>query len=331
MALLDVRNLVTEFNTQAGPRRAVNDVSFSVQRGEILGLVGESGSGKSVTALSIMGLVDNQVGRIAGGSIGFDGVDLTKLSAAELRALRGKRLSMIFQEPLSALNPCYSIGDQISEAFVAHGDADKRKNHQRVLDLLRLVHIPDPEGVLRRYPHEISGGMRQRAMIAMALAYTPELLIADEPTTALDVTIQAQVLNLIDRLRRELSLGVVLITHDIGIVAQYTDRVAVMYGGRIVETGPTADVFATPKHPYTIGLLASVPRLRHRKPGEKRARLQEIPGSVPSIAQITQGCRFANRCANRMPQCEREMPPMRERGSGGQAGHQAACYWEGAA
>ncbi|MBX3453098.1 ABC transporter ATP-binding protein [Ferrovibrio sp.] len=327
MALLDVRNLVTEFTTPAGPRRAVNDVSFAVQRGEILGLVGESGSGKSVTALSVMGLVDNQVGRVTGGNILFDNTDLTALPAAALRALRGKRLSMIFQEPLSALNPCYTIGDQISEAFVAHGDSDTRKNHQRVLELLRLVHIPDPEGVLRRYPHEISGGMRQRAMIAMALAYTPDLLIADEPTTALDVTIQAQVLNLIDRLRRELGLGVLLITHDIGIVAQYTDRVAVMYGGRIVETGPTAQVFATPKHPYTIGLLGSVPRLRHRKPGEKRTRLQEIPGSVPSIAQVTQGCRFAGRCSHSMPQCEQQMPPMRERGPG----HDAACYWEGPA
>ncbi|HKU97612.1 MAG TPA: ABC transporter ATP-binding protein [Vineibacter sp.] len=324
MALLSVDNLATEFNTQAGPRRAIDGVSFSVERGEVLGIVGESGSGKSVTALSIMGLIDPQVGRVAGGSITFDGRDLVGLPLAELQALRGKRISMVFQEPLSALNPCFTIGDQIGEVFVAHGDGAGAATRARVLDLLKLVHIPDPEGILRRYPHEISGGMRQRAMIAMALAYTPDLLIADEPTTALDVTIQAQVLNLIDRLRRELKLAVILITHDIGIVAQYTDRVAVMYGGRIVETGPAEALLSAPRHPYTIGLLASVPRLGARRPGE---RLQEIPGTVPSITEILPGCRFAPRCAHRMSRCVEQAPALAERAPG----QAAACWWTEAA
>ncbi|TXL76379.1 ABC transporter ATP-binding protein [Vineibacter terrae] len=324
MALLAVSNLATEFKTQAGPRRAVDGVSFAVERGEVLGIVGESGSGKSVTALSIMGLIDPQVGRIAGGSISFDGQDLVGLRLAELQALRGRRISMIFQEPLSALNPCYTIGDQIGEVFVAHGDGAGPATRGRVLELLKLVHIPDPEGILRRYPHEISGGMRQRAMIAMALAYTPDLLIADEPTTALDVTIQAQVLNLIDRLRRELKLAVMLITHDIGIVAQYADRVAVMYGGRIVETGPAETLLIAPQHPYTIGLLASVPRLGT---GRSRERLREIPGTVPSITELVPGCRFAPRCAHRMARCGEQAPPLEARA----AGHDAACWWTGAA
>ncbi len=324
MARLSVNNLATEFNTQAGPRRAIDGVSFSVERGEVLGIVGESGSGKSVTALSVMGLIDPQVGRISSGSITFDGRDLVGLKLAELQALRGKRISMVFQEPLSALNPCFTIGDQIGEVFVAHGDGAGAATRTRVLELLKLVHIPDPEGILRRYPHEISGGMRQRAMIAMALAYTPDLLIADEPTTALDVTIQAQVLNLIDRLRQELKLAVILITHDIGIVAQYTDRVAVMYGGRIVETGPAETLLSAPRHPYTIGLLASVPRLGARRPGE---RLQEIPGTVPSITEILPGCRFAPRCAHRMSRCGEQAPALVER----LPGQAAACWWTEAA
>lgn len=308
MTLLSVEDLVTEFKTPAGPRPAVNRVSFSVSRGETLGIVGESGSGKSVTALSIMGLVDAQVGRIASGRILFDGQDLVGLPGPALRALRGKRIGMIFQEPLSALNPCYAIGNQIAEVFTAHGEtADIRS---RVLELLRLVHIPDPEGVFRRYPHEISGGMRQRAMIAMALAYKPDLLIADEPTTALDVTIQAQVLNLIDRLRRELRLAVILITHDIGIVAQYTDRVAVMYGGRMVETGATEAVLSRPSHPYTMGLLASVPRLGARWAGEGAKRLTEIPGGVPSIAEIFPGCRFEPRCSHSIARCRETAPEL---------------------
>ncbi len=318
--VLDVRHLVTEFGRGAQARRAVDDVSFHLHRGEILGLVGESGSGKSVTALSLLRLIDAQAGRVAGGEIRFDGLDLAQADTATLRSVRGRRISMIFQEPLSALNPCYTIGDQIAEVFAAHGDQGEA-TAGRVRELLQLVRIPDPAGIMRRYPHEISGGMRQRAMIAMALAYTPEVLIADEPTTALDVTIQAQVLNLIDRLRRELQLAVILITHDMGIVAQYADRLAVMYGGRIVETGDVATVFATPRHPYTEGLLASVPRLGERWTHGVQ-RLSEIPGSVPGIGVQMPGCRFAPRCGLATDPCRSAPPPL----APDAAGHAAACW-----
>jgi peptide/nickel transport system ATP-binding protein len=318
--VLEVRNLVTEFGRGAATRRAVDDVSFTLNRGEILGLVGESGSGKSVTALSLLRLIDPQAGRVAGGQVLFGGQDLVQVDTTILRAIRGRRISMIFQEPLSALNPCYTIGDQIAEVFAAHGDGSGEATGKRVLELLQLVRIPDPAGITRRYPHEISGGMRQRAMIAMALAYTPEVLIADEPTTALDVTIQAQVLNLIDKLRRELALAVILITHDMGIVAQYADRLAVMYAGRIVETGDVARVFADPHHPYTEGLLASVPRLGDRwRNGAQR--LSEIPGSVPGIGAQLQGCRFAPRCALAEDTCRSAVPPLVDT-----AGQAAACW-----
>ena len=319
--ILEVRGLVTEFGRGDAARRAVDGVSFALKRGEILGLVGESGSGKSVTALSLLRLIDRQAGRVAGGQILFDGMDLATATDATMRQIRGRRISMIFQEPLSALNPCYTIGDQVGEVFVAHGDGAGEASRRRVVDLLKLVRIPDPEGIMRRYPHEISGGMRQRAMIAMALAYTPEVLIADEPTTALDVTIQAQVLNLIDRLRRELGLSVILITHDMGVVAQYADRVAVMYGGRIAETGEVGAVFAQPRHPYSEGLLASVPRLGARwRDGVQR--LAEIPGSVPGIGVLRQGCRFAPRCALAVARCTEAAPPLVDDGGG----HAAACW-----
>jgi peptide/nickel transport system ATP-binding protein len=319
--VLEVRNLITEFGFGVRARRAVDDVSFELERGEVLGLVGESGSGKSVTALSLLRLIDPQAGRVAGGEIRFDGIDLATAPAGVLRAVRGRRISMIFQEPLSALDPCYTIGQQIAEVFTAHGDGGGEASAKRVLELLRLVRIPDPAGVARRYPHEMSGGMRQRAMIAMALAYTPDVLIADEPTTALDVTIQAQVLNLIDRLRLELGLAVLLITHDMGIVAQYADRVAVMYAGRVVETGAVADLFAAPRHPYTQGLLASVPQLGARwRHGHRR--LAEIPGSVPGIGLIAAGCRFAPRCALAVERCTREVPPL----AGPSPGRAAACW-----
>ena len=318
--VLEVQGLVTEFGHGAGARRAVDGVSFELERGEILGIVGESGSGKSVTALSLMRLVDPQAGRIAGGRILFDGMDLATAATTAMRKIRGRRISMIFQEPLSALNPCYTIGDQIGEVFSAHGDGAGKDARRRVIDLLKLVRIPDPDGVARRYPHEISGGMRQRAMIAMALAYTPEVLIADEPTTALDVTIQAQVLNLIDRLRRELGLSVILITHDMGVIAQCADRVAVMYGGRIVEIGAVGAVFAAPRHPYTEGLLASMPRLGARwRSGVQR--LPEIPGSVPGIGVTSRGCRFAPRCTLAIARCTQDVPPLV--GDGGDA---AACW-----
>jgi oligopeptide/dipeptide ABC transporter ATP-binding protein len=318
--ILEVRNLVTEFGRGAAARRAVDDVSFTLHRGEILGLVGESGSGKSVTALSLLRLIDPQAGRVAAGQVLFDGQDLAQVDNAALRAVRGRRISMIFQEPLSALNPCYTIGDQIAEVFSAHGDGRGETTGKRVLELLQLVRIPDPAGITQRYPHEISGGMRQRAMIAMALAYTPEVLIADEPTTALDVTIQAQVLNLIDKLRCELELAVILITHDMGVVAQYADRLAVMYAGRIVETGDVARVFAAPRHPYTEGLLASVPRLGDRwRKGVRR--LSEIPGSVPGIGVQLQGCRFVPRCPLAEDICQRSAPPLVD-----DAGQAAACW-----
>ncbi|WP_219209690.1 ABC transporter ATP-binding protein [Variovorax boronicumulans] len=321
--VLEVRELVTTFGRGANARRAVDGVSFALRRGEILGLVGESGSGKSVTALSLLRLIDPQAGRVTGGQVLFDGMDLASEADARMREIRGRRISMIFQEPLSALNPCYTIGDQIGEVFVAHGDGAGAATRKRVLELLRLVRIPDPEGILRRYPHEISGGMRQRAMIAMALAYTPEVLIADEPTTALDVTIQAQVLNLIDGLRRELGLSVILITHDMGVVAQYADRVAVMYGGRIAETGEVGAVFAQPRHPYTEGLLASVPRLGARwRNGVQR--LPEIPGSVPGIGVLSAGCRFAPRCGFAEPRCTQAVPPLMH--VPGDGAHAAACW-----
>jgi oligopeptide/dipeptide ABC transporter ATP-binding protein len=320
MTLLSVENLITEFKTASGPARAVNGVTFSVSQGEILGLVGESGSGKSVTALSILGLLDPEAGRVASGRAVFDGEDLVSMPAPALRALRGKRVGMIFQEPLSALNPCYTIENQISEVFVAHGERTRLR--ARVLELLKLVQIPDPEGVLKRYPHEISGGMRQRAMIAMSLAYEPDLLIADEPTTALDVTIQAQVLNLIEELRHKMGLAVILITHDMGVVAQYTDRVAVMYGGRIVETGDVTSIFATPAHPYTRGLLKSLPQLGARWKGAGTSRLAEIPGFVPAITEVLPGCRFAPRCPLRIARSSEEVPPIRPMGE-----TQAAACW----
>ncbi len=319
--ILQVRDLVTEFGSGAAARRAVDGVSFSLARGEVLGLVGESGSGKSVTALSLLRLIERQAGRVSGGEILLDGRDLRSASELELRRIRGREMSMVFQEPLSALNPCYTVGDQLSEVFAAHGDGTGTATRARVLELLSLVRIPDPAGILRRYPHELSGGMRQRVMIAMALAYTPKVLIADEPTTALDVTIQAQVLNLIDGLRRELGVAVILITHDMGVVAQYTDRVAVMYAGRIVETGPVEAVFRQPRHPYTEGLLASVPRLGQRWRDGVR-RLAEIPGSVPGIGVIREGCRFEPRCGLAEPRCASGVPPLQHDARG----HAFACW-----
>jgi len=320
-AVLQVRELVTEFGSGPSARRAVDGVSFSLRRGEVLGLVGESGSGKSVTALSLLRLIDRQAGRVSGGEILFDGRDLRTAPDAQMRRIRGREMSMVFQEPLSALNPCYTVGDQIAEVFVAHGDGAGAATRARVLELLSLVRIPDPVGILRRYPHELSGGMRQRVMIAMALAYAPKVLIADEPTTALDVTTQAQVLDLIDGLRRELGVAVLLITHDMGVVAQYTDRVAVMYAGRIVETGEVGEVFRRPRHPYTEGLLASVPRLGQRW-REGVQRLAEIPGSVPGIGVIRQGCRFEPRCARAEARCAGAVPPLLSDADG----HASACW-----
>ena len=305
MALLDVRDLRTHFHTRAGVAKAVDGVSFSIDAGETLALVGESGCGKSVTAFSILRLVADPPGRIAGGEIVFDGRDLLKLDDAQMRAVRGDRIAMIFQEPMTSLNPVLTIGDQIAEAVLLHRPVSKRDAWQRAVELLELVHIPAAAARAADYPHRLSGGMRQRAMIAMALACEPQLLIADEPTTALDVTIQAQILDLVDELKARTGMAVLLITHDLGVVAQHAQRVAVMYAGRIVEQAPTAALFADPRHPYTRGLLASIPR-----PGVETARLDEIPGMVPSLTAMPAGCAFRPRCAIATDRCGAAVPTL---------------------
>ena len=320
--LLDVRGLTTEFavsrNGEPGVVRAVDGISFHVDRGEVLGLVGESGCGKSVTALSIIRLVQPP-GRIAGGSIVFEGRDLTVLDEREMQHVRGARIGFVFQEPMTALNPVFRVGDQIAEALTAHGMASRAEARKRAVDLLTAVRIPDAAARARDYPHQLSGGMRQRALIAAALACSPSLLIADEPTTALDVTIQAEILDLLADMRARLGLALLLITHDLGVVAQLADRVAIMYAGRIVEEGPAKAVLAAPAHPYTRGLLASLPG---SAPG---ARLLAIPGAVPDLAALPAGCAFAPRCGNRMTRCE-ERPP--ERLEVGPARHARCVLYE---
>jgi peptide/nickel transport system ATP-binding protein len=301
-ALLSVEHLRTVFPIKrGGEAAAVDDVSFAIARGETLGLVGESGSGKSVTALSIMRLV-MPPGRIASGRILLDGVNLLDLDEAALRRIRGRRIGFIFQEPMVALNPVYTIGFQIRETLAVHGLARGAAARRRTLELLEAVRIPDPTRRAQEYAHQLSGGLRQRAMIALALAAEPELVIADEPTTALDVTVQAEILDLLREMRRTFRLSVLLITHDLGVVAEMADRVAVMYAGRIVESAPVAALFASPSHPYTRGLLASIPG------GEPGARLQAIPGVVPPLGQLGPGCPFEPRCDVRVSVCAREMP-----------------------
>jgi oligopeptide/dipeptide ABC transporter ATP-binding protein len=291
MALLDVKDLRTSFHTEEGVARAVDGISFTVERGEVLGVVGESGSGKSVTALSIMRLVQ-EPGRIAETSrIRFNGRELTELSEREMRDVRGNDIAMIFQEPMTSLNPVYPVGDQISESVRLHAGLSRKEARARAVELLRLVGIPVPDRRVDEYPHQLSGGMRQRVMIAMALANEPDLLIADEPTTALDVTIQAQILELLLELRQRLGMGIILITHDLGVVAEACDRVVVMYAGQVVEMGPVRELFAQPGHPYTQGLLAAVPR-----PDQRGGKLAVIPGTVPSPARWPHGCRFRARC-----------------------------------
>jgi oligopeptide/dipeptide ABC transporter ATP-binding protein len=292
--LLQINGLRTSFYTRDGVVRAVDGIDFRVERGEIMGLVGESGCGKSVTSLSIMGLVAGS-GRVDAGEIQFDGRDLLKLKPDEMRKLRGDRLSMIFQQPQSSLNPVHDAGSQIGEVLELHRGMKKGPARQRALELLRMVGIPDPERRLTSFPHEMSGGMAQRVMIAMALACEPELLIADEPTTALDVTIQAQILDLIRNLRDQTGTAVILITHDLGVVAEMCDRVAVMYAGEIVEQADVTTLFRTPRHPYTRGLIASIPLV-----GDVRDELSVIPGNVPNLIDLPNGCRFAPRCASRV-------------------------------
>src|SRR6266542_4412762 len=299
--LLEVKNLQTQFPTRAGLVRAVDGVSFSINRGELLGLVGESGCGKSITALSVMRLIAPP-GRIVGGEIKFAGKDLLALSDSEMRAIRGDDIAMIFQDPMTSLNPVFTVGEQIMEALLLHRKLSRTQARTAAVEAMKEVAIPDPSRRISDYPHQLSGGMRQRVMIAMALACNPKLLIADEPTTALDVTIQAQILELLNELRRTRELAVLLITHDLGVVAEVADRVAVMYTGRIVEESPVEELFARPKHPYTEGLLRSVPKLTTQHVAKKE-RLETIEGTVPSPTDLPPGCHFAPRCTHRMPRC----------------------------
>jgi oligopeptide/dipeptide ABC transporter ATP-binding protein len=306
--LLEVNNLQTHFPTRAGLVRAVDGVSFYLDRGELLGLVGESGCGKSITALSIMRLIAPP-GKIVGGEMSFDGKNLLKLSDSEMRAIRGDDIAMIFQDPMTSLNPVFTVGEQIAEALRLHRKLSRKAAREAAIEAMREVSIPDPARRIKDYPHQLSGGMRQRVMIAMALACDPKLLIADEPTTALDVTIQAQILELLNELRKNRELAVLLITHDLGVVAEVADRVAVMYTGRIVEESPVEELFARPRHPYTEGLLRSVPKLTSAT-AAKAERLETIEGTVPSPTDLPPGCHFAPRCPYRMPRCTAEEIPL---------------------
>jgi len=323
-ALLAVDGLKTVFHTRDGMFRAVDGVGFSLRPAETLAIVGESGCGKSVTALSLMRLVPDPPGRIVGGRVELAGVDLLSLKEEAMRRVRGKDISMIFQEPMTSLNPVISIGRQIAEVFLLHEDLDQSAARRKAIEMLRLVRIPEPEQRAGEYPHQLSGGMRQRAMIAMALACNPKVLIADEPTTALDVTIQAQILDLIIELQRTLGTAVILITHDLGVVAETAQRVIVMYAGRKVEEARVDELFAHPLHPYTRGLMASVPRLALMRGAGERAdgRLAEIPGMVPSLAELPAGCVFAPRCAFAQERCRREYPPYEEK----RPARWAACW-----
>ena len=321
-ALLEVDELKTHFFTREGVVRAVDGVSFSVAPGETLALVGESGCGKSVTSLSILRLVASPPGRIVGGRVLFEGRDLVALREEQMRAVRGNAISMIFQEPMTSLNPALRVGWQIAETLVVHRSLSRNEAKAKAVELLRKVHLPEPERQARQYPHELSGGMRQRVMIAMALACSPRLLIADEPTTALDVTIQAQILELMRELARETGAAIILITHDLGVVAEMAHRVVVMYAGRKAEEAPVHDLFAHPRHPYTRGLLGSMPRLGDSVRGGSGKRLVEIPGMVPSLKGERPGCLFAPRCPNAIARCVREVPPLTAQGPG----HWAACW-----
>ena len=304
--LLEVKNLKVEFPTRAGIVKAVNDVTFSVDKGETVAIVGESGSGKSVTSHSIMRLLQAP-GHVAGGSITFDGQDLLALPDKEMEQVRGAKISMIFQEPMTSLNPVYRVGDQIVEAIQLHTDLNKKEAWERAVEMLRVVGIPSPEDRVFDYPHQMSGGMRQRVMIAMALSCNPQLLIADEPTTALDVTIQAQILDLIYKLREEFHMGVMLITHDLGVVSEVADRVVVMYCGQVVEQADMMELFEKPLHPYTLGLLASIPRIED----DDNERLTTIRGTVPNPLHLPSGCPFSDRCDRCTERCRQEMPQLK--------------------
>jgi oligopeptide/dipeptide ABC transporter ATP-binding protein len=318
--LLQVKNLKTSFFTPEGEVRAIDGVSFEIGEGKTLGLVGESGCGKSVTSLSIMRLIPSPPGKIVGGEIFYRGRDLLKLNNEEMRKIRGNEISMIFQEPMTSLNPVFTVGNQIGEAIKLHQGLGKRETRQKTVDMLRLVKIADPESRVDSYPHQLSGGMRQRVMIAMALSCNPSLLIADEPTTALDVTIQAQILELIKELQQKIGgMALLLITHDLGVVSEQADNVAIMYAGKIVERSSTRAIFNHPFHPYTVGLLNSLPGIA----GLKKKRLDAIPGMVPSPLNLPSGCRFRDRCPRAQDVCAQTEPPLEEK----QPGHTAACYF----
>ncbi len=324
--ILEVSALATEFDIDSGTVRVLDGVSFNVPKGKTLGIVGESGCGKSVTAMSIMGLLPHPYGRIAGGKVLFQGQDLTQLSPKELFTIRGNRISMIFQEPMTALNPVHTIGQQLVEVFKLHRpDLDKRARLDAAVEMLRKVGIPSPEKRVSNYPHQLSGGMRQRVMIAMALACEPEILICDEPTTALDVTIQAQILDLMQQLQQENHMSIIFITHDLGVVAEICDEVVVMYAGRVAEQAQVNDLFEQPAHPYTQGLLQSIPRLEDTP----KTRLPVIEGFVPGLQEMPQGCRFQNRCPKVSDQC-RQVPELKDvrsaQATDDQPAHLAACW-----
>lgn len=327
--LLAVNNLKTYFNTDDGVVKSVDGVTFSIKKGETLAVVGESGSGKSVTSLSIMRLIPSPPGKIVEGEIMFldsDGVrrDVVHLNEADMRKIRGNDISMIFQEPMTSLNPVYTVGNQIAEAVMLHQGKNRQEAMQIATDMLRKVGISSPEKRVHNFPHQMSGGMRQRVMIAMALSCNPALLIADEPTTALDVTIQAQILDLMRKLQEDIGMSILFITHNLGVVAEIANRVVVMYGGRVVEEGDVIEVFKRPRHPYTIGLLNSIPRPREgheRKPGEPKGRLEAIPGNVPNPLDLPPGCSFEPRCKFALPECNQAVPSLEDTGEG----HMSRC------
>lgn len=314
--ILNVEKLETTFFTKAGALKAVDGVSFNIRKAETLGIVGESGCGKSVTSFSILRLLSHP-GQVTGGRIQFKGQDLTKLSNDEMRKIRGKKIAMIFQEPMTALNPVLTIGYQISEQLLEHENMNKKQALDRSIELLGLVGIPSPEKRVMDFPHQLSGGMRQRAMIAMALSCNPELLIADEPTTALDVTIQAQILDLMQRLQDEYKMSMQFITHDLGVISELADRVIVMYAGTVFEEASSEIIFHSPRHPYTVGLLESIPRI-----DKTQERLPTIPGVVPSLLNLPRGCRFQNRCPRAREECKVQAPELKEV----KPGHKIACF-----
>jgi peptide/nickel transport system ATP-binding protein len=324
--ILEVKNLRTSFFTEGGEVKAVEDMSFNVYKGKTLGIVGESGCGKSVTSLSIMRLIPNPPGKIVGGQILYKGQDLLTLSSEKMRAIRGNEISMIFQEPMTSLNPVFTIGNQIREAIALHQDLSRKEIQDKAVEMLKLVGIPSPEKRVHDYPHQLSGGMRQRVMIAMALSCNPQVLIADEPTTALDVTIQAQILELLQDLQQKVGMGLILITHDLGVVAEVADEVIVMYAGRVVEQGLVKEIFANPKMPYTRGLLNSIPTLSKDPTGKvKKKRLETIPGIVPNLLHLPRGCRFQDRCSYVIEACREKEPDLRVIADNPQMPHAIRC------